>query len=945
MLLDQGRGVCEKVLPSPLLLNFVLYGDYTCVHGEGRPHREVSLSPTLDGPGCPRATLGRPRPHEAPRCCSPGAGARPALHLLGAFPRLLRGLRPRGQLPGLPSSGAAARAPSCAQADSRDTPAKRAGLHPVLQPAPLRHSRGRNSRTRGHVARPPPGPGLAPRSSVLLLPCTCRLAPQPHSCGRWSHQHPPSPRPLPPLPCPWASRAPTHPSRPLCSPAPSHPPPVPPGPAPPSGCWPLRAPPPLPSPAPGLPVPPPAPPVSSRDPLPSPSSPSPRAHPAAGGPVPTPSLPPPPPFPSPPPLLSLPSPPSFPSPPLSPYFQSLPAPASGCWRPCAHPSPPLPSPPHRPAPSPPPLPPTSSPSPRPPPAAGGPVPRRSPPLPIAPPPAPPRSPRGSPHLAAAGRTEWMGAMEWSGGLAERPGRGRRVLVVGGGIAGLGAAQRLRAHPAFSQLRVLEATARAGGRIRSERGFGGVLELGAHWIHGPSRGNPVFELAAEHRLLREKDLSEENQRMETGGHVGLPSVTYASSGVSVSRELVVETASLFHSLIDQAREFVRGAAAPAPSVGEYVRGALRALAAGWTDREDARRLRLALMHNFLNVECCVSGTHSMDLVALAPFGEYTVLPGLDCTFPGGYQGLTNHIMASLPEDMIIFNKPVKTIHWNGSFQEAASPGETFPVLVECEDGGCFPAHHVIVTVPLGFLKEHVDTFFEPPLPTEKADAIRKLGFGTNNKIFLEFEEPFWEPGCQHIQVVWEDMSPLEDVASQLQDVWFKKLIGFWVLPSFESVHVLCGFIAGLESEFMETLTDEEVLLSLTQVLRRVTGNARLPAPRSVLRSRWHSAPYTRGSYSYVAVGSTGEDIDRLARPLPEDGAEAQALWTPVLRGRCASSSCVHLRENLRLQILFAGEATHRTFYSTTHGALLSGWREADRLIALQDPQAQLPGPQL
>lgn len=35
-------------------------------------------------------------------------------------------------------------------------------------------------------------------------------------------------------------------------------------------------------------------------------------------------------------------------------------------------------------------------------------------------------------------------------------------------------------------------------------------------------------------------------------------------------------------------------------------------------------------------------------------------------------------------------------------------------------------------------------------------------------------------------------------------------------------MLCGFIAGLESEFMETLSDEEVLLSLMQVLRRVTG---------------------------------------------------------------------------------------------------------------------------
>jgi len=116
-------------------------------------------------------------------------------------------------------------------------------------------------------------------------------------------------------------------------------------------------------------------------------------------------------------------------------------------------------------------------------------------------------------------------------------------------------------------------------------------------------------------------------------------------------------------------------------------------------------------------------------------------------------------------------------------------------VECEDGARLPAHHVIVTVPLGFLKEHQDTFFEPPLPAKKAEAIKKLGFGTNNKIFLEFEEPFWEPDCQFIQVVWEDTSPLQDTALSLQDTWFKKLIGcltHWLLN--DSGQVLC--LAGL-----------------------------------------------------------------------------------------------------------------------------------------------------
>ncbi|XP_012590274.1 PREDICTED: peroxisomal N(1)-acetyl-spermine/spermidine oxidase, partial [Condylura cristata] len=386
----------------------------------------------------------------------------------------------------------------------------------------------------------------------------------------------------------------------------------------------------------------------------------------------------------------------------------------------------------------------------------------------------------------------------------------------------------------------------------------VLEVGAHWIHGPSPGNPVFQLAAEFGLLGEKELSEENQRVETGGHLGLPSVSYTGSGASVSPQLVAEVTGLYHGLVDRAREFLPAAGPPAPSVGAFLREGVRQHMAGWTEGRETQALKLAVLSSLFNVECCVSGTHSLDLLALGPFGEYTVLPGLDCTLAGGQAG-----------------------------RGVGAWGERSRL--------CVP----------GFLKARLDSFFRPPLPPGKADAARRLGFGTNNKIFLEFEEPFWDPGCEHIQLLWEGASPLGPAAAPPPDAWVQRLIGFLVLPSCKY-----GGPAAIPG-----------LLCRLPWAPQAPGNPQLPPPLAVRRSRWHSAPYTRGSYSYVAVGSSGEDIDLLAQPLPLDGEEAQA----------------------QLQVLFAGEATHRTFYSTTHGALLSGWREADRLIALRDPQAQPAAP--
>nr|DBA15460.1 TPA: hypothetical protein GDO54_004668 [Pyxicephalus adspersus] len=485
--------------------------------------------------------------------------------------------------------------------------------------------------------------------------------------------------------------------------------------------------------------------------------------------------------------------------------------------------------------------------------------------------------------------------------------GRRtpsVLIVGSGISGIGAAEKVHKN-GFQNIRILEATGRTGGRIRTQKFAKGLAEMGAQWIHGPSPENPVFQLSSQYNLVGPDALREENQKVDVGGHPPDIPVIYSSSGKEINPTLVENVTNLYYEWLEKSRNFTKDTCSPDDSVGSFMRREILRSSKEWN--KDVSELNMAILRALLNVECCVSGTHSMDHVALCPFGEYTMFLGLDCTFPKGYESLVNRIKANLPNDTVLLNKPVKRINWNGSFQ--GNDSNAHPVRVQCEDGDTFVADHVIVTVPLGFLKKHADDFLSPPLPPSKKQAIKKLGFGTMNKILLEFEKPFWDPNTTYIQLVWEGDSPLTESQKDLRKHWVKKLSGFVVLdPPGQLGHVLCGFMAGKESEYMETLSDEEVVSSMTSLLRQFTGNPELPPPISILRSQWHSQPYTGGSYSYVAVGSSGNDIEVLAEPLPKERNAAKPL-----------------------QVLFAGEATERNFYSTTHGALMSGWREAQRLI--------------
>ena len=110
--------------------------------------------------------------------------------------------------------------------------------------------------------------------------------------------------------------------------------------------------------------------------------------------------------------------------------------------------------------------------------------------------------------------------------------------------------------------------------------------------------------------------------------------------------------------------------------------------------------------------------------------------------GGYSKLVQFLAKSMEGKVSVnLSQKVTRINWNGDL-----------AVVRTESGLAFDADYVILALPLGVLKETHMSLFEPRLPQQKMEIIEHLGFGVMDKIFLEFEEAFWDTENPH-QVWW------------------------------------------------------------------------------------------------------------------------------------------------------------------------------------------------
>ncbi|EES03507.1 hypothetical protein BDA96_03G296500 [Sorghum bicolor] len=509
-------------------------------------------------------------------------------------------------------------------------------------------------------------------------------------------------------------------------------------------------------------------------------------------------------------------------------------------------------------------------------------------------------------------------------VAKKP----RVVVVGAGVAGLTAAHRLCAGGGDRfEVTVVEAGARAGGRVLTSEFAGHRVEMGATWIQGID-GSPVYALARDAGALACDRDAPPYERMD-----GSPDrvLTVAEGGEVVDADRVARPVEeLYRGMMEAARA---GESSGGGSVEEYLRRGLRAYQAARQGGKELEGIEDALLAMHINRERTDTSADELGDLDLAAEGEYRDFPGEHVTIPGGYSRVVDRLVAALPPGTVRLGLRLRRLDWSDT-----------PVRLHfAEDGAttAITADHVILTVSLGVLKASIGkdahaaggVAFDPPLPQFKRDAVARLGFGVVNKLFMELEAvPAAKPegdgggggggGSEHPLAM---SAPPEFPFLHMAFRGHVSEIPWWmrgtesICPVHGGSSVALAWFAGREAEYLESLPDDEVIRGV-----QATMDSFLPAPdprdgakatsrwrvKRIKRSGWATDPLFLGSYSYVAVGSSGEDLERMAEPLPRGSNVGGA---PPLR------------------VLFAGEATHRTHYSTTHAAYLSGVREAERLL--------------
>ncbi|MGC1497091.1 MAG: NAD(P)/FAD-dependent oxidoreductase [Sulfitobacter sp.] len=344
----------------------------------------------------------------------------------------------------------------------------------------------------------------------------------------------------------------------------------------------------------------------------------------------------------------------------------------------------------------------------------------------------------------------------AGGAASQNLAGKKIIVVGAGIAGLAAAQQLQSQGA--EVIVLEAEDYIGGRIRTDRSMGAPFEYGAGWIHGPSARNPIKVLADQ---VDAQTAETDDDNLEV----------FDAQGQPLSDDAYDHLDDLYHRLdskFDAHQEH---------DETRSLRDLINELEPGYLDDPIGRWMASAYFEFDL-------GAGIDDISAMNAF-EDDAFAGDDVVFTQGYDVILAPLLVGLD---VRLNTRVARIFYDKNGVDV--------------DG--LKADYVVCAVPLGVLKAGAIAF-DPPLPSNVQNAVDEIGFGTVTKIAFKFEHPFWDVETQYFGIMTEPKGRW--------NYWLN-------YRTFSDENILLGLSFGDYAPIADKMNERDMTADAMQVLRTV-----------------------------------------------------------------------------------------------------------------------------